>query len=76
MTMDTQKANLYQPIEANRVGPPPLVIRAIVTTNADMVVGGMPSNARKVEDYILLSALPRELQERVRTAVQAIITGM
>lgn len=74
--MIPQKANLYQPIESDRVGPPPLVIRAVVTTNADMVVGGMPSNARRAEDYVLLSALPRELQERVRTAVQAIITGM
>lgn len=70
------KVDLYQPVEANRVGPPPLVIRAVVTTNNMMVAGGVPTDSRKAEDYILLSALPRELQERVRTAVQAIIAGM
>lgn len=70
------KVDLYQPVEASRIGPPPVVIRAIVTTNNSMVVGGVPSAARKAEDYVLLSSLPKELQERVRTAVQAIITGM
>ena len=70
------KIDIYQPIEANRVGPPPLVIRAIVTPTNAMTVGGMPTDSRRAEDYVLLSALPRELQERVRTAVQAIITGM
>jgi hypothetical protein len=70
------KVDLYQPIEANRIAPPPLVIRAIVTTTNSMVVGGVPSESRKAEDYVLLSALPRELQERVRTAVQAMIAGI
>jgi hypothetical protein len=70
------KVDLYQPIEAARVGPPPLVIRAVVTTTNAMIAGGMPTGSRKAEDYILLSALPKELQERVRTAVQAIIAGM
>lgn len=70
------KVDLYQPVENARVGPPPLVIRAIVTTSNDMVAGGMPMESKKAEDYVLLSALPREIQERVRVAVQAIITGM
>ena len=70
------KVDLYQPIEANRTGPPPLVIRTIVTPMTAMVEGGTPASARKAEDYILLSALPNELQERVRTAVRAIIAGM
>lgn len=71
-----QKVDIYQPIESNRIGPPPLVIRTIVTTTGDMIAGGTPMSSRKVEDYVLLTALPKELQERVRTAVQAIITGM
>lgn len=71
-----QKVDIYQPIESSRVGPAPLVIRTIVTTSSEMVAGGMPSSSRRAEDYILLSALPKELQERVRTAVHAIITGM
>jgi hypothetical protein len=70
------KVDLYQPVEASRVGPPPLVIRAIVTPNNDMVAGGVPMATKKAEDYVLLSALPKELQERVKVAVQAIISGM
>lgn len=70
------KADLYQPVVSSRIGPAPVVVRAVVTTNSDYVMGGMPQAATKVENYILLSALPRELQERVKTAVQALIAGM
>lgn len=70
------KADLYTPVIATRVGPPPVVIRAVVTNNHDYVAGGMPQAAVKVENYILLSVLPKELQDRVKTAVQAIIAGM
>lgn len=70
------KVDVYQPIESSRVGPPPLVIRTIVTMSNDMVAGGMPMESKKIEDYVLLSALPKELQERIRTAVHAIIAGM
>jgi len=70
------KVDLYQPIESSRIGPPPLVVRAIVTPNQDMIAGGVPIASRKAEDYVLLSALPKELQERVKVAVQAIISGM
>jgi hypothetical protein len=70
------RADLYQPIHSSRVGTPPVVVRAVVTTNADYMVGGMPQAATKVENYVLLSALPKELQERVKTAVQALIAGM
>lgn len=68
--------DLYQPIFAQRPGPAPLVLRAVVTVNQDYVAGGMPSTAQKAESYVLLSALPAELQERVKTAVQALIAGM
>lgn len=71
-----QKVDLYQPLESVRVGPAPLVLRTIVVNNNSFVVGGVPTEAKRVEEYILLSALPKELQERVRTAVQALITGM
>ena len=70
------KVDLYQPLEANRVGPAPLVVRTVVTTNSHMFAGGIPANSKKIEDYVLLSALPKELQERVKIAVQAIVTGM
>jgi hypothetical protein len=70
------RADLYNPIVSTRIGPPPVVIRAIVTHNNSYVGGGVPQAAVTGEDYILLSALPRELQDRVKTAVQAIISGM
>lgn len=73
--MEDNKADLFQPIYAARVGLPPLVLRAIVTENNDYMVG-MPQSTAKVENYILLSALPKDIQERVKTAVQALIAGM
>lgn len=74
--MSDNRADLFQPVVATRIGAPPVVIRAVVTTNTDYVAGGMPQSSTRAESYVLLSALPRELQERVRTAVQAIISGM
>jgi len=74
--MSDNKADLFKPIHATHVGPSPVVIRAVVTDNNNYMVGGMPQAALKAENYILLSALPRELQDRVKTAVQAIISGM
>lgn len=69
-------ADLYQPVYSTRTGPAPLVVRAVVTPNQDYVAGGMPSTSQRVENYVLLSALPAELQERIRTAVQALMSGM
>jgi hypothetical protein len=40
-----------------------------------MLVGGVAQSVSKIETYVLLSALPVELQERVKTAVQALIAG-
>ena len=74
--MEFQKVDLYQPIESNRVGPAPIVIRAIVTPTSEYVVGGTPSVSRRAEDYVLLAALPKELQERVKVAVQALLASM
>lgn len=70
-----QKVNLYQPLMADRVGPAPLVLRAAVTPNTDSVMGGVPISTTKVEAYVLLSALPQELRQRVELAVQALLSG-
>ena len=72
---NTQKVDLYQPVEASRVGPPPLVIKAIVTPNRLEMAGGVPMSTRRVENYVLLSALPEELQRRIELAVQALVTA-
>lgn len=71
-----QKVDLYQPILHTREGTPPLTLRVAVQTSSYMVEGGSPQQQLKPETYVLLSALPRELQERVKTAVQALISGM
>ena len=74
--INVNKVDVFRPIEATHVGPMPVVIRAIGVDNTDSLVGGVPLSTRRAHDYILLSALPKELAERVRTAVQAIIAGM
>lgn len=73
--MSTQRVDLYQPIEAARAGAQPLVLRVAVRHGTDMVVGGVPSGSVKVENYVLLSALPEELRTRVVLAVQALTQG-
>ena len=74
--MSAQKVDLYQPIIASRVGPPPVALRIATTPSLDMVMGGVPQNVSKIETYVLLSSLPTDLQDRVKTAVQALIAGM
>lgn len=72
----TQRVNLYQPIAADRAGPPPLTIRAIVIPNVDYTIGGTIGSTERAETYVLLSALPDEIRSRVITAVQALISSM
>ena len=74
-----QKVDLYQPLIHDSGGsrtPPPLTLRVGVSTLSGYVEGGSPTAYLKPETYVLLSALPAELQERVKTAVQALISGM
>jgi hypothetical protein len=73
--MTAQKVDLYQPMINSRVGPAPLVLRIGVTPGVGAIVGGVPQGVTKIETYVLLSALPTELQERVKLAVQALIAG-
>ena len=71
-----QKVDLYKPMIFDRKGPPPLTLRVGVQSQHDYVEGGSPTSQLKPETYVLLSALPNELQERVKTAVQMLISGM
>lgn len=73
--MSAQKVDLYQPLLAAQIGPPPLALRVGVMPNAHSIVGGVPQGMTKIETYVLLSALPTELQEKVKLAVQALISG-
>lgn len=70
------QANLFYPIQHTLAGKPPLVIKTITMPNTDAVMHGPYLNATKDEYYILLSALPEELQKRVETAIQALQAGM
>lgn len=70
-----QKVDLYQPLMNTRVGPAPVALRIATTPNVSEMVGGMPQSTSRIEVYVLLSALPTELQERVKLAVQAVVAG-
>ena len=69
-----QVVDLYQPIKSARVGHPPVVLKVQVTHSAAHYVGGVPPSSTVVEDYILYSALPVELRERVKMAVQSVLS--
>jgi len=70
------KANLYQPVFSTVQGPAPLVIRAIISNNNSYIGGGVPQTSMTAEDYVLVSSLPRELQERIKVAIEALVAGM
>ena len=71
-----QNVDLYQPLVHDKRTPAPLTLRVGVHTSGGYVEGGTPAAYLKPETYVLLSALPIDLQERVKTAIQAIISGM
>jgi hypothetical protein len=72
--MMMQKVDLYQPMVHARVGAPPLAIRVAVNRSSAETMGGPVEGAYRPETYVLLSALPDELRERVRTAVEMMST--
>lgn len=59
----------------SRVGPAPVALRVGVTPNQDLTEGGPQQGVTRIETYVLLSALPTDLQERVKLAVQMLIAG-
>lgn len=66
------KANLFEPIHATTIGNPPMVVRTLVTTNQSHTAGGVPTGNQRWEAYVLLSALPEELQQRIKLAIQTL----
>jgi len=69
-------ANVYATVVADKQGPPPLVINVLTTPRTMEFVGGVPSSATRVESYVLFSALPEELQARVRVSIEALQAGI
>lgn len=74
--MTMQRVDLYQPMVHVRVGSPPLFVNVGVNRHGAETIGGPVEGAIQPETYILLSALPDELRERVKTAIQALISSM
>jgi hypothetical protein len=73
--MSNNSVDLFQPIISSTLGSPPVVVRVITQANSAEYTGGVMSTATKMENYVLFSALPQELQERVKVAVQALVAG-
>lgn len=69
-----QRVDLYQPLFADKTGPAPLVLRVGVS-NPVTVTEGPISTSLRAETYILLSALPIELRQRVELAIQVLVAG-
>ena len=70
-----QRVNLFQPLIADRDGPPPIVLRVGVLNRNSMSEGVPQGGTIKPESYVLLSALPEEIRRRVELAIQALIAG-
>jgi len=69
------RVNPYEVMVAPPGHAPPLVM-ALQTSTRNEIAGGVPMTGTRVEHYVLLSALPEELRQRVVTAVQALQAGM
>ena len=70
-----QKADPYKPILSSNNGKAPLTLRLVVNRN-DHFMEGVPGDSYKNETYVLLSALPVELRNRVELAIQALRSAL
>lgn len=71
--MNAQSVDLSQPLFSSVDGPAPYSIKVVVSEKKWSSAG--PIVGQKVEDYVLWSALPDELREKVRTAIQLKLNG-
>lgn len=67
--------DLYKPVEAVPGQLAPIVLRAVTRPRIEEIAGGVAASAARAHAYVLLEALPEDLQRRVQLAVQAIIAG-
>jgi len=72
--MEPQRVDFYRPLIANKPGPPPLALRVGIVDGSSYSEG-VPASSVRAETYVLLSALPAELRQRVETAIQLLIAG-
>ena len=74
-----QVVDLYAPIISSRTGPPPLVFVVGTRPSQSYTIEGTVSGGQstiKPEAYVLISALPQELQSRIATAIASLTQGM
>ena len=70
--MNEQHVDLNQPLFSKSK---PIVVRAVIEGRTTLTEFGPMATETKVENYVCVSALPRELQEKIQLAVQLIING-
>lgn len=70
-----QRVNLFDILESDRISRPPVVLRVVTHPSNGSMVEGVPATTAVNEQYVLLSALPDEIRQRVVTAVQALFAG-
>ena len=73
--MNAQRVDLFQPLIADKVGAPPIVLRVGVLNHNSISEGVPQGGLVKPEAYVLLSVLPDDLRRRVELAIQALIAG-
>lgn len=71
--MSQNNSNPFQPIVATTQGALPVTIR--VVGHDQMHTEGGVQSRQFAQTYVMLSALPTEIQERIKVAIQAIIAG-
>lgn len=76
MNQQFQLVHLNEPIKAARPGNPPIVININVVPEMQFTSGGPVYQPERVESYVLFSALPEELQRRVKMAVSMLVSSI
>ena len=70
--MDFQKVDLFKPILALHPAPAPIAIKIGVMPQYLYTQGGTSSSVPRAELYVRVSALPEEMQARVKSAIDVI----
>lgn len=65
-----------QPIAAQEIGPPPLVLKLVSTPKKIETETGALSNTQKLNTYVLYDVLPEELKRRVKLAIETLQSQM
>lgn len=70
-----QLVNLAEPIKSSRVGNPPLVLNIQCVLSSHYTENGPSQANEKNMQYVLLSSLPLDLQQKIANAVTVLLSG-